>query len=437
MKRKGRLVAVFLICAVLLAGIWMAVRMESLQRVEPQPDSLYSASVDMLSIEEEQLYDRIVMTLLEEDLWTPRDMYDACECLMIPMHYAFRAGKEEAIDAFASFFHRFITDIGGEDRYEFSDQGILNRLQFYYLCTQFMVLCKANGCEEKIPAGLAKSAEDFASAYLLEHVANWNTEPTVIEHLRQVLAGKEYKYSYYSVVEDLDGYTLAILCDLRVLGLGNEETTQTAAELAYKLYSSPSLNEETQEGGWLFQVGAWKDHPDYAYAGNEKITETIQPLQREDIPWDSSHFSRYPLWLLSYQSAQDSEEKCALFRLRREQLANQMMNCVLNHVDGWWLTTTFMDGTNGVYRYGYHEDGVGIQGYDLSGTFLYGWWAALGDERLTSVYQDILEKFPLEGGQSNPYFDHATVREQNPYFDMDTAFELGTFECMVMCAARL
>lgn len=38
---------------------------------------------------------------------------------------------------------------------------------------------------------------------------------------------------------------------------------------------------------------------------------------------------------------------------------------------------------------------------------------------------------------SNPYFDHATVREQNPYFDMETGYDLGMFECMTMCAAKL
>lgn len=43
----------------------------------------------------------------------------------------------------------------------------------------------------------------------------------------------------------------------------------------------------------------------------------------------------------------------------------------------------------------------------------------------------------MEGNRSNPYFDHAIIREQNPYFGMDTAFDNGMFQCMTTCAAAL
>lgn len=78
-----------------------------------------------------------------------------------------------------------------------------------------------------------------------------------------------------------------------------------------------------------------------------------------------------------------------------------------------------------------------MAGYDLSGTFLVGWWSLLGDERITECYQDVLETYPMVGDRSNPYFDPLTIREQNPHFDMDTAFDNGMFQCMTACAAAL
>lgn len=411
----------------------------SVSREELQ--TLYISTAEPLNEEQQILYNSTVKMLLKEDLWTERDMYDAVHYLMIPMHYAFRAGDEGTVSLFADFFTRFTQDITTDDRYGFQTSIFLNRLQFYYFSTQFMCLCAASGRVDLIPDALPAAAYDCAETYLLHTEANWHTEDTVIEHLRQMLAGKEYPYSYYSVTEDLDGFTLAILCDLncfaKLSGKEPEELTVTAAQLVYEIYASPLLNQETELGGWLLQVGAWSEHPDYAYAGNAEITPDIQPKTRNDVPWDSSHFARWPLYLRSYMSAQTDHVHWDLFVLRRKQLANQMVYYVLKNVDGHWLTTTFMDGTNGVYRYSYHEDGVGLEGYALSGTFLIGWWSLLEDSRITEVYQDILETFPMKGDRSNPYFDYATVREQNPFFDDDTAFDNGMMECMVACASKI
>lgn len=402
--------------------------------------ALYTGTAEGLNEHEQALYHDTVLVLLQEDLWTSRDMYDACHYLMIPMHYAFRAGDTETIQLFADFFVRFADDVSGNDQYGFQEYSYLHRAQFYYLCTQFMCLCAANGREALIPERLPALAQDCASNYLLHNKANWGTEPTVIEHMRQVLAGKQYQHRYYSLIEDLDGFTLAILCDLnclvRLLGNTPDEVTVTAAELSYELYASPLLNQETELGGWLMQAGAWSDHSSFAYAGNTSIHEGMEKSVRDDVPWDTSHFTRWPLYLNSYMSAQTKQDGWELFALRKEQLANQMIHYVLKNVDGHWLTTTFMDGTNGVYRYN-EETGLGLQGYGLSGTFLLGWWSMLEDSRMTAVYQDILKTFPMEGNPENPYFDVATTREQNPFFDMDTAFENGMFECIVTCASKL
>lgn len=402
---------------------------------------LYAGGAEPLTEEGRDLYERCMGALLKEDLWTKRDAYDAGHYLMIPMYYAFWAGDRAYISRFGAFFARFAEDANGPDVYQFQEGGILNKLHFFYLCTQFMNLCQANGYSGLIPDALPQMAQEFAAGYLLNHTANWGVEPTVIQRMENILSGKKYERSYYRASEDMDRFTLAILCDLKcfhaVRGEPYDGVLDTAADLAYRFLSSPDYNQETEKGGWLYQPGVWSDYPDFAYAGNEAVTEDIQPKPREDIVEDSSHFHRMPLWLRSFLSAQADGDRQALFFLRQQQLANQMVNCVLQKVDGQWLCTTFMDGTNGVYRYEYHEKGVGHAGYDLSGTFLLGWWSLLDDGRITERYQEILECFPMKGDRSNPYFDHATVREQNPFFDADTAFDNGMFECMTACAAAL
>lgn len=399
---------------------------------------LYTGTAQPLSEKHEQYYKEIIYDLLEQNLWTARDVYDAAHYLMLPMYYAFFSGDGETVSLFSEFFHRFTQRIQVDAFYE---AGELNNLQFFYFATQFINLCAANDRSDLIPEELPRLAETYAEDYLLRHVANWSTEPTVLAHLQQVLAGKEYPYSYYSCIEDLDGYTLAILCDLncyaRLSGNEPSEAMILAADLTKHIYASPLLNRETEGGGWLFQAGVWADHPDFAYAGNEKVTADIQPCKREDIPWDSSHFSRWAPWLNSYQSAQSDESGYALLETRKQQLVNQLVDHVFQNVDGKWLATTFMDGTNGVYRYSYNIEGVGLEGYALSGTILIGWWSCLRDARITAIYQDILGAFPMAPDCSNPYFDYATVREQNPYFDNATAYTTGMFELIVACAAGI
>lgn len=145
----------------------------------------------------------------------------------------------------------------------------------------------------------------------------------------------------------------------------------------------------------------------------------------------------HALWLSSFQQAQTYQEQFDLFQLRREQLANQLINYVIHYVDGKPLATTFMDGTCGVYRYSYNEEGVGHQGYSLSSGLLYGWWSFLGDARINEIYADLLDQFPMTADLDNPYFDYATTREQNPFFDMKTKLENGMSECTVMLAGKV
>lgn len=179
--------------------------------------ALYTGSAEPLRAEDRAYYESNLGELLEADLWTERDMYDACHYLMLPMYYAFYSEDAVFIARFADFFQRFTEDVSGSDRYGFQENNILNQLHFYYLCTQFMNLCQANGYRELIPETLPQMAQDFAADYLLNHESNRGAEPTVILHIENILAGKQYTWDNEREIEDFHRFTLAVLCDLKCL----------------------------------------------------------------------------------------------------------------------------------------------------------------------------------------------------------------------------
>lgn len=323
----------------------------------------------------------------------------------------------------------------------FDESSRTNRLQWLYLCSQYLALTSSfKSYNIMFILDLLNICIDQASDNLYKTQATWKTERTVEEHLKQVLAGKQYKYHYFSLITDGDGFTLAILSDAVYAARMNKcavtEEMSNAVQLAYDIYDSPLLNTKTDEGGWLFQVGVGQDYRDFIYAGNTDITEDMQPNPREDIVSDVSHFRRNAFFLTSHLSAQESDDGKAIFRRRLKQLGAQLRKCIVK-VDGNWVQTSFMDGTNGVYRYEYHEEGVGHSNYSHSASLVQGWWAVLDESWLFDVYKDILEGFPWTQDVTNPYWDIITVREQNPYFDCDTAWEKGWYDFVVKCAVQI
>lgn len=376
-------------------------------------------NVELKQDGEEPFANSIIMDLLDEDLWNARDIADASHVLMMPMHYVFKNNNQVGIQKYTEFFQRFVDTPAG-----FSELSRLQRMQFLYLATQFMKLGgEVDGLKEIV---LENASADLAA------VATWKVEPTVKEHFIQVLAHKEYKYSYYSLIVDADFYTLACLCDLAYLGEKNDDIS-FAVKYVGELFADPLINTETGEGRyWLFQVGVGKDYKDYAYAGHEEAYEGMESLRKEDIVCDSSHFRRMPLWLISFK---DAQEDSRLFEKRIMQLGNLFSEKVLQRSEGFWVTTTYIDGSNGVFRYNYHNDGNSIQGYDQSGgTLFLGYWIMLENKKIKAVYEEILEMLPLSADEENPYFDNGiTVREQNPIMDRNACWSNGLMETLINC----
>ena len=146
------------------------------------------------------------------------------------------------------------------------------------------------------------------------------------------------------------------------------------------------------DGGWLLQPGVWADHPDFAYAGRERIHPGMTPLKIPDVNWDSSHAHRWPAFLLSERRglANNSSAIAEIDRMRvglAKQLTAKVLVPPTADFHGWRLTN-FLDGRNGVFRYNYNQqEGFGYNPYELSGTWLMGWWSLLGDAEIGKSYR--------------------------------------------------
>ena len=401
----------------------------------------YSLGCKKLKSADEEKLHEYLEDLCSQKLWDSVNASDAGNYMMIPMHYAFKAQDDAAVKSYRDMFDSFTKDYLSGGEAAFDELSKVSRLQFLYLGSQYLVLCSSG---EKYTDMFLPDLYDIILNYtekeLYEKAPSWKTEDTVEKHLEEVLNGKEYEYHYYSWITDGDLFILAILCDCTyVAGKRNLPVTdemKKAQILAYEILNSEELNTVTEEDGWLMQVGVMQDYKDYLYAGNTEITGDMEICPREDITWDVSHFRRMAAFLNSYESAAETEEEKNLYRLRRDQLSNQLKKCFVNQ-NGSWVSTSFMDGTNGVFRYEYHEEGVGLTGYEHSSSIISGWWVLLNQKWIDDVYKDILEGFPYPCDETNPYLDRTTVREQNVYFDSDTAWDNGAYECVVKCAVQL
>lgn len=359
-----------------------------------------------------------VMELLSQPLWVDRDAYDASHHLMVPMHAAFAQGRHEEIDRYASFFSTFRTT------------GITNwasdpfhRVQFLWLYSRFItLLAEREKCSERSLDHYA-TARSLWLAIVMAPAWQWDREdfPTLFDRVHWKLEQKVVEKSYYRAITDWDLHELAIGADLGAVAsrCSLEQVPQyfESRALARAIFSNEVT--PTSVGGWVLQKGAWTDHPDFEYAGHDHVAPNLQPAPVPGISPDSSHSFRLPLWLVSFACAEEPGSQFReLFVQLNDRLAIQ-----------WWVRTVvmpdssfsgvrmtnFMDGENGVYRYGYPTQGPGrgFGPYELSGSLNIGWWSFVGP-MATPIYEAQLANLPFGDKELALYTGPNTTRTRNP-----------------------
>lgn len=442
----------YIATAILIALVFsLAPASQATQTVDPktnrdvQPPAAGDTNrTTAVSDRDEQLWNTTVSQYLKEQLWTDKESYDAGSYLMVPLHAAFVLQQEDWQEQFAMQFELFAetsqTDIAASR---------LNRLQYEYLASRFLVLAAQHGREGIVPTALfSKVAADVSDLWETEPAWQWGRSPFqggMRERVQWKLSHRKTAPSYYAAIIDEELYVFAIAADLsayqRLTGCQSPrtETLHDVLITANKVFSTVV---EPTDTGWLFQPGIWSDHPDYRFAGNASKHD-VKPSKVTDIAEDTSHSARFPLWLTSLAQAYAPGSPQREFYVGlKAGLASQFFSKVLvppTAEFSGYRTNNFMDGRNGLYRWGYATQGPanGYGPYELSGTLTLGWWSFLGGPQITSVYRTMASKWPFAPEIVKLYVGPNTSRARNPLVVDPDSYRNGFRELLMRLGAKI
>ncbi len=375
-----------------------------LGQISGQPNLRPKPPIQSVTEHERGLYERLVYPLLRNPEWKEGFAYPAGHFLMVPLHAAYWLHQPDWQAAFRDQFTRMLA-APPED----FTTNPLARSQYFYLASEFLVLeLETNGRSQ-----LTRRLETF----LTREISNrWTRQDAIaFDHkpftgvkarLDHKLSLSRSAVSYYRAITDEEMFLFAIASDLahaaRIQGTLSSLNKNVDEMGDYLQAVIADRGSDTSGGGWSFDTGVWADHPDDAYAQHLAAYSGMKPLKRPQVAWDSSHFHRFGLFVVSYRDAfAIGSAPYKRFESIRLQLATQFKSQVLlPPSDGFpnFRTKNYMDGWNGLYRYGSDPQlgaHKGYGGYQLSGTFFLGWWAFLNDPGILGAYQRASRLFPL------------------------------------------
>lgn len=335
--------------------------------------------------------------MLRQKLWTKRDAYNAAFYLTVPMIDAFKRDDTDLIRRYGAYFKRFGPQ--GID----TDVNFLTETQHNYFVSRYLALSAAkSGCKKRTKS-LALHLQKRLERGLMSPAWLWSMPDfaNMFERAEWKLTNKAVSPSYMRAFFDEELFSFAVAADLKIVmeicGTEPSRTTLKAVELGQRVF----LNEGKYDGSkWLFQPGVWRNHPDFAYAGNPHLGPDLKKLVVEGIGWDSSHFSRVPSFVKSLMCASEigSATRSKLNGIL-DGIAASFMTDVYVAPGGDFKAVrlkNYMSGDNGVYRYSYGTvgKGGGYGPYALSNSFNTGWWSVLGPS-VSAAYRAQLQSQPL------------------------------------------
>ena len=331
---------------------------------------------------------------------TSQGAYYDGEMLLVPVHAAFMQKEAAWQQEFSDHFARMM-----QARSSLTDVD-LSRLQYEYLASEFIVLASRSGKSNLIPPGLPEFLfTDIKSLWQEKPAWQWDHPAFpggVRERTLWKLSNKNVAKSYYRAILDTDFFLFAVAADLRAYGGLDQQPDRHAVLSDILDITNRVCRQEiklTDVDGWLLQPGVWADHPDFKYAGHSNPGQGMVPVPLRDVSWDSSHFMRWPPFILSLMKAypEGSVEHHYYVDLR-DGLNRQFFRKVVVPPSAefpCYRTNNYMDGRNGLYRWGYANLGdSGYVAYKTSGALLIGWWAFLDTDDSRTMYRKIADEFP-------------------------------------------
>lgn len=322
----------------------------------------------------------------------------------------------------------------------------LNRMHYFYLLSRYLALSLKYGNERSLKYELYEVVfRELEKMWLEEPAWQWGRSSFVggvRERVLWKLDSSDVAISYYRAITDEELFVFAIAADLltvnRLRGNKPPHLLIDVVSVARRVFENEVVWGEG--GGWLFQPGVWADGPSHAYAGQHVKIKGMKRAQIADVAWDSSHSHRFPLWISSLENAFSlGSEDNLFYRRLKDGLTKQLFQKVLVPPSAQfsaWRLTNYMDGRNGLYRWR-EKDGFGYAPYELSGTFLIGWWVFLNSEQISEVYRDIASQFPLSDSVVELYVGPNASRARHPLIVLPGKYSNGLIELIVSLSSKL
>ena len=408
--------------------------------------SIPCANAEPLSAYEQSLWEKIVSKYLQDDLWLEDEAYDACHALMVPMHVAFMLNDTNRIKEFDRHIERFINVYkqGSQWKGEKIVKGRLNKLHYFYLLSEYVKLSAAHNRDSSQIRMLADVIYEYIDrVWLKENAWQWRKKEgfrNMRERLLWKLSQKSTRPTYLKAIIDEELFTFAIAADLKLYY--EDKTRQDISllndilNIAYMVFKNEGSFDS--QGRWLMQRGVWTDHPDYLYAAYSESRPDLKPTPIKDIVGDTNHAHRFPLIFNSLKDAGDIEQ-ATLYASILKGLNKQFFEVVVikpSSAFPYYRTTNYMNGLNGLHRYGYKTMPAGMGPYELSGTLTLGWWGFLRSEESHAMYKYMAEH-KLPENAVKLYVGANTTRRRNPLVTWPDFLNNGFAQLIVSLANRL
>lgn len=389
-------------------------------------------------------WNNTISLLTREPLWKVRDAYDASHVLMIPMHFAFAAGDTKGVKQFEYLMDRFA-------RQELPG-GQLNQAQWMYFVTRYLAL--------RIEFNYPLNAVD---SYLVQRTSNWLHNRWLYEPSYQwgeipltgikskisfIQTKSKWPLSYYPAITDYELFLFSAASDLNFIYERQQEKILIDPQVKESIKEMQSdgiatILERgifTSDGGWLFQPGIWRDHPDFRFAGHTELKANLEEKRVPNISEDSSHSHRWPLFFRSMIAASDADDRKRKLLLKAYKgFSKQFTRKVVIVQDGSILLKNYMDGSNGIYRYKYatigSNENLGYGPSSLSGILGLSWYPFASN--VSDIYQIYQKSYPLKENILNLYVGPNTTREVNPLFSWPAFFTDGFAELIAKQGAYI
>ncbi|MFW5719762.1 MAG: hypothetical protein ACOCXT_01900 [Candidatus Dojkabacteria bacterium] len=247
--------------------------------------------------------------------------------------------------------------------------------------------------------------------------------------------------SYCNAAMDTDLWILATLAEFMAYKDTNApfptslrtkylEYLQTGGRLIRQRVTNPQLtdNQGNTVEGWVFDPGAWTDHPHYQYAGynGDDYPGESDRAPVEDITWDISHSRRIPHTFLTFIRHRELLGLSYPTIVDLQRIGNQLVYSIYNQNPTRPLFSNFFGGQkqNGWYKVQPQRDSFGHPPSDLSSAIPTG-----GYGFLTPYHHDIDDIMYFFWENRNP--DSPEINaffEQYYYRDPESGADVMWFE---------